>query len=98
MLQVTNLTKIYNHLVANDHLNFTVNPGEIAVLLGPNGAGKSTAIKCIAGLLRFQGNITICGHPNKSVEAKAFRLYSRDASAVRGADCAGAPGVYRAGL
>lgn len=70
MLQVTNLTKIYNHLVANDHLNFTVNPGEIAVLLGPNGAGKSTAIKCIAGLLRFQGNISICGHPNKSVEAK----------------------------
>lgn len=70
MLQVTDLTKIYNHLVANDHLNFTVNPGEIAVLLGPNGAGKSTAIKCIAGLLRFQGNISICGHPNKSVEAK----------------------------
>ena len=70
MLQVTNLTKIYNHLVANDHLNFTVTPGEIAVLLGPNGAGKSTAIKCIAGLLRFQGNISICGHPNKSVEAK----------------------------
>ena len=70
MLQVTNLTKIYNHLVANDHLNFTVNPGEIAVLLGTNGAGKSTAIKCIAGLLRFQGNISICGHPNKSVEAK----------------------------
>ena len=70
MLQVTNLTKIYNHLVANDHLNFTVNPGEIAVLLGPNGAGKSTAIKCIAGLLRFQGNISICSHPNKSVEAK----------------------------
>ena len=70
MLQVTDLTKIYNRLVANDHLNFTVNPGEIAVLLGPNGAGKSTAIKCIAGLLRFQGNITICGHPNKRGEAK----------------------------
>lgn len=70
MLQVTDLTKIYKDLVANDHLHFTVNPGEIAVLLGPNGAGKSTAIKCIAGLLRFHGNISICGHPNKSVEAK----------------------------
>lgn len=70
MLQVTDLTKIYKDLVANDHLHFTVNPGEIAVLLGPNGAGKSTAIKCIAGLLRFHGNVSICGHPNKSVEAK----------------------------
>ena len=40
------------------------------MLIGPNGAGKSTAIKCIAGLLRFNGNIAVCGYPNKSVEAK----------------------------
>lgn len=70
MLEVTNLTKKYQKTLANDNLNFQVQPGEIAVLLGPNGAGKSTAIKCIAGLLRFNGIITVCGHPNKSVEAK----------------------------
>ena len=61
MLEVSHLTKIYKNLVANGNLTFTVNPGEIAVLLGPNGAGKSTAIKCISGLLRFQGEIKICG-------------------------------------
>lgn len=70
MLKVLNLTKKYNRTLANDNLNFTVDSGEIAVLIGPNGAGKSTAIKCIAGLLRFNGNISICGFPNKSVEAK----------------------------
>lgn len=70
MLEVLHLTKIYKNLVANCDLTFTVNQGEIAVLLGPNGAGKSTAIKCIAGLLRFQGEIKICGFPNKSIEAK----------------------------
>ena len=70
MLAVSHLTKGYKKLLANDDLNFAVNPGEIALLVGPNGAGKSTAIKCIAGLLRFQGEITICGAPNKSVEAK----------------------------
>ena len=70
MLEVSHLTKIYKNLLANSDLTFTVNPGEIAVLLGPNGAGKSTAIKCIAGLLRFQGEIKICGFPNKSIEAK----------------------------
>jgi len=70
MLQVCGLTKKYNKLLANDDLNFTVNDGEIAVLAGPNGAGKSTAIKCIAGLLRFHGDVLICGHENKSVEAK----------------------------
>ena len=70
MLEVSHLTKIYKNLVANGDLTFTVNPGEIAVLLGPNGAGKSTAIKCISGLLRFQGEIRICGYPNKSIDAK----------------------------
>jgi ABC-2 type transport system ATP-binding protein len=70
MLQVANLTKRYKKVLANDSLTFTVEPGEIAVLIGPNGAGKSTAIKCISGLLRFDGTITICGYPNKTVEAK----------------------------
>jgi ABC-2 type transport system ATP-binding protein len=70
MLEVSNLTKTYSKTLANDNLTFQVFPGEIAVLLGPNGAGKSTAIKCIAGLLRFHGLITVCGHPNKSIEAK----------------------------
>ncbi len=70
MLEVLNLTKKYNKTLANDNLNFVVDSGEIAVLIGPNGAGKSTAIKCIAGLLRFNGNISICGYPNKDVEAK----------------------------
>jgi ABC-2 type transport system ATP-binding protein len=70
MLEVSNLTKKYHKTLANDSLNFQVNPGEIAVLIGPNGAGKSTAIKCIAGLLRFNGIVTIWGFPNKSVEAK----------------------------
>lgn len=70
MLQVTNLTKIYKQLVANDHLSFTVDPGEIAVMVGPNGAGKSTAIKSIAGLLRYSGEVLICGHSNKTTQAK----------------------------
>lgn len=70
MLYVSNLTKSYGKMLANHHITFTINPGEITILLGPNGAGKSTTIKCIAGLLRFQGEIWICGHPNKSMEAK----------------------------
>ena len=69
ILVVSHLTKMYNNLRANDDVSFDVQPGEIAVLMGPNGAGKSTAIKCIAGLLRFQGNIEICGIPNKKTQA-----------------------------
>ncbi|MBQ8133519.1 MAG: ABC transporter ATP-binding protein [Clostridia bacterium] len=75
MLNVSHLTKKYNKFTANDNLTFMVSDGETAVLAGPNGAGKSTAIKCIAGLLRFNGEIEICGAKNKSVEAKRYLGY-----------------------
>ncbi len=75
MLNVSHLTKKYHRFVANDNLSFIVNNGETAVLAGPNGAGKSTAIKCIAGLLRFDGDIEVCGHNNKSIEAKKILGY-----------------------
>lgn len=75
MLVINNVTKKYGKLVANDNISFQVGDGEIAVLLGPNGAGKSTIIKCICGLLRFQGNISIEGFDNKSIEAKRIIGY-----------------------
>lgn len=75
MIQVNNLTKRYGKLVANDDISLTVNPGGLTVLLGPNGAGKSTLIKCICGLLRFEGQITIQGYDNRSSEAKRLLGY-----------------------
>lgn len=70
MLKVKNLSKKYEKVLAVNKVSFDVNAGEIGVLLGPNGAGKSTTIKSIAGLLRFDGKITIDGNDSKSVEAK----------------------------
>ena len=75
MINVSHLTKKYNRYKANDNLTFTVSDGETAVLAGPNGAGKSTAIKCISGLLRFEGEIEICGYNNKSIEATRILGY-----------------------
>lgn len=75
MLNVSHLTKKYKRIPANDNLSFMVDSGEIAVLAGSNGAGKSTAIKCIAGLLRYEGEIEICGFKNKSLEAKRITGY-----------------------
>ena len=64
MLNISNVTKKYGKVIANKNISFCVKDGEIAVLLGPNGAGKSTIIKCIAGLLRFDGEITVCSQIN----------------------------------
>lgn len=75
MIEVQNLTKNYGKLIANNDISLKVNPGELTVLLGPNGSGKSTLIKCICGLLRFKGNITIGGYDNRSSEAKRILGY-----------------------
>ncbi|NLM61892.1 MAG: ABC transporter ATP-binding protein, partial [Clostridiales bacterium] len=82
MLRVQNVTKNYGKVKANDNISFEVGDGQIAILLGPNGAGKSTIIKCIAGLLRFDGSIEINGHPNRSLEAKAALGYIPEMPAV----------------
>ncbi len=82
MLVVKNLTKKYQKTIANDDLTFDVPKGNVSILLGPNGAGKSTAIKAIAGLLRFSGQITINGHDNKSIEAKRDLGYIPESPSV----------------
>lgn len=82
MLRIHHVSKRYGGMEANRDISFFVDSGEVAVLLGPNGAGKSTLIKCIAGLLRFQGDIEICGLPNKAMDAKRLLGYVPEVPAV----------------
>ena len=48
-LEVTGITKHFGGLYANDHIDFSVEEGEIVSIIGPNGAGKSTLFNCISG-------------------------------------------------
>jgi ABC-2 type transport system ATP-binding protein len=50
IVEVSELTKAWGDLVAVDHINFEIKPGEIFGFLGPNGAGKSTTIKMLCTL------------------------------------------------
>jgi ABC-type multidrug transport system ATPase subunit len=61
MIRAEHLTKRFRRHHAVDDLTFTVAPGEALALWGPNGAGKTTAIRCVLGLLRFDGSISIRG-------------------------------------
>ena len=70
MIEVKNLTKDYGKVIGANNVSLIAKQGEITILLGANGAGKSTTIKSIIGLLKFEGNIKICGFDNMSVEAK----------------------------
>lgn len=75
MLIVKDLTKKYGKTLACDHVSFTLEPNAITVLLGPNGAGKSTAMKSIIGFLKYDGEISVGGYANKTVEAKRLLGY-----------------------
>ena len=62
MIEVKNLVKKYGNHIAVDHLNFTVEKGQILGFLGPNGSGKTTTIRQLLGFIASDlGNVTISG-------------------------------------
>ena len=75
MLNVSHVTKKYRKVKACDDLSFHLDPGSVTVLLGPNGAGKSTLMKSIIGFLRYDGEITVGGLPNKTSQARRLLGY-----------------------
>ena len=57
---VDHLTKRFGQKVAVDRLSVDVARGETVVLWGANGAGKTTVMRCILGLIPYEGAIRVC--------------------------------------
>ena len=61
-IEIKNLSKKYNNILAVKNINFTINKGSIVGLLGPNGCGKTTTIGMMLGLIKpTSGTVFING-------------------------------------
>ena len=63
-VEARGLVKTYGEITAVDHVDLTVEPGDVYGFLGPNGAGKTTSLRMLLGLIR--------------PTAGAARLFGRD--------------------
>jgi ABC-2 type transport system ATP-binding protein len=67
------LVKRYGELVAVDHVDLTVERGDVYGYLGPNGAGKTTSLRMLLGLIRpTSGSIRIFGRDPLEQGARAL--------------------------
>lgn len=61
-VELKDVVKRYSEILAVNHLNLSIKPGEIFGLLGPNGSGKSTTLKMLLGLVQpDEGSINVLG-------------------------------------
>ena len=68
------LVKRYGEIVAVDHVDLTVEPGDVFGYLGPNGAGKTTSLRMMLGLIRpTEGSVQLFGRDPLRGGAKALQ-------------------------
>ena len=74
MIKIHDVKKYYYSTIALDGIDLEIPRGEIIGLFGENGAGKTTLMKCIIGLIKYRGEITLDGEPisTKNIDRISF--------------------------
>ncbi|HYZ87774.1 MAG TPA: ABC transporter ATP-binding protein [Myxococcales bacterium] len=62
MIVAENLRVVLQGRAVLDRVSFQVERGEAVALVGPNGSGKTSALRCLLGLLPFDGRASVGGH------------------------------------
>jgi ABC-type branched-subunit amino acid transport system ATPase component len=82
LLQLRDLTKRFDGLIAVDSLSFSIEPGETISIIGPNGAGKTTVFNMISGFIKptrgqiiFDGRDIVGRKPHQIARAGLGRTF-----------------------
>ena len=70
MVEVENLNFRYGREPVLENVSFTANSGEITAVIGANGAGKSTTLKCVAGLLKYEGRVLLSDKNGRDLDER----------------------------
>jgi len=74
MIEVQNLTKRFGPLTAVDNISFDIEAGESVALWGKNGAGKTTALRCLLGVIPYEGSVRLGGFDTAKQGKDARRM------------------------
>jgi ABC-2 type transport system ATP-binding protein len=76
-VEIKELTKIYNEIIAVNRVSFEVRKGEIFGFLGPNGAGKTTTVRILTGVIKpNNGTAKIMGYDVLKQPLRAKQIIS----------------------
>ncbi len=78
VIEVTGLVTQFGRQVVHDHLDFSVQRGEVMGVVGGSGSGKSVLLRTIIGLIRPKaGRITVLGQEMEKLGERARRAVQR---------------------
>jgi NitT/TauT family transport system ATP-binding protein len=78
-ISVRDVSLSYGSVLAAQHLDFDVQPGEFVSLIGPSGCGKSSALRAIGGLLPVgDGEVLVGGTPVRGPRPKEISFVFQD--------------------
>ena len=70
VLSVAELCVRFDAVTILDHVNLTIERGEMVGLVGPNGSGKTTFLRAISGLVPADGEVVLDGVDLKKLDAR----------------------------
>jgi ABC-type multidrug transport system ATPase subunit len=74
IIQIADVHKRYGRSTVLGGVSFDVRAGQSVALWGSNGAGKTTLIRCMLGLINFEGQIRVAGLDVRTEGKRVRRL------------------------